>query len=251
MLCEHCGTIVPDDSKFCEQCGANLAIHRRFDLLKWLSSLDRKRIMIFTVPVASLFSAVIFAILLTTFAAPMYGPDALQQQGTSPFRGPEKPEIRNKISLGGKVRVFPAVGPDGTIYIGSEDNYIYAFSPQKELKWKVKTGFWVRSAPVLASDGTVYVGSWDNHLYAISPKGQVQWKLPTNAPINSSPTIGADGTIYVGSSDGCLYAAQPNGQLKWKIKTGNPVCAAPIISSTGTIYLGADGGYLYAVGEAQ
>ncbi|MGC9001283.1 PQQ-binding-like beta-propeller repeat protein, partial [Caldisericum sp.] len=35
------------------------------------------------------------------------------------------------------------------------------------LKWKFQTGGWVYSSPAIASDGTVYVGSDDNYLYAI------------------------------------------------------------------------------------
>jgi hypothetical protein len=36
-----------------------------------------------------------------------------------------------------------------------------------KLKWKYKTGNVVYSSPAIASDGTIYVGSFDNYLYAI------------------------------------------------------------------------------------
>jgi len=35
------------------------------------------------------------------------------------------------------------------------------------LKWKYETGDWVESSPAIATDGTVYVGSGDDYLYAI------------------------------------------------------------------------------------
>jgi hypothetical protein len=39
--------------------------------------------------------------------------------------------------------------------------------------WEFKTGSYVSSSPTIGSDGTVYVRSWDNKLYAIKtdPKG--------------------------------------------------------------------------------
>ena len=36
------------------------------------------------------------------------------------------------------------------------------------LKWKYKTGSWVRSSPAIGKDGTVYVGCDDGYLYAIN-----------------------------------------------------------------------------------
>ena len=36
-----------------------------------------------------------------------------------------------------------------------------------EKKWAFKTGDWVRSSPSIGSDGTIYVGSDDDNLYAI------------------------------------------------------------------------------------
>ena len=40
-----------------------------------------------------------------------------------------------------------------------------------EKKWAFKTGKGVRSSPAIGSDGTIYVGSDDDNLYAINPDG--------------------------------------------------------------------------------
>lgn len=69
------------------------------------------------------------------------------------------------------------------------------------------TGGAVESSPAIGADGTVYVGSTDDYLYAIDPMdGTKKWSFATGAAIYSSPAIGADGTIYVGSDDYLLYA---------------------------------------------
>ena len=75
--------------------------------------------------------------------------------------------------------------------------------------WEFKTGHWVGSSPAIGSDGTVYVGSWDNKLYALNGKSGVElWEFETGSVVYSSPAIGSDGTVYVGSLDGDkkLYA---------------------------------------------
>ncbi len=66
---------------------------------------------------------------------------------------------------------------------------------------------WCVSSPAIGSDGTVYVGSYDKKLYAINGKSGVKlWEFETGGYVNSSPAIGSDGTVYVGSDDKKLYA---------------------------------------------
>ena len=73
--------------------------------------------------------------------------------------------------------------------------------------WEFETGDWVHSSPAIGSDGTVYVGSKDKKLYAINGKtGDKLWEFETGGSVFSSPAIGSDGTVYVGSYDLKLYA---------------------------------------------
>ena len=74
------------------------------------------------------------------------------------------------------VQSSPAVGPKGTIYVGSDDNLLYAFKPDGSLEWTYRPGDIVYSSPAVAADGTVYVGSADGHLYPINPDGTVRWR---------------------------------------------------------------------------
>ena len=71
----------------------------------------------------------------------------------------------------------------------------------------------VYSSPAIGSDGTVYVGSWDKKLYAINGKSGVKlWEFETGSSVWSSPAIGSDGTVYVGSSDKKLYAIKTDSK---------------------------------------
>ena len=106
--------------------------------------------------------------------------------------------------------------------------------------WEFKTGFCV-SSPAIGSDGTIYVGSWDNKLYAINGKtGDKLWEFVTVGNVYSSPAIASDGTVYVGSRDAKLYAINgENGVKLWEFETGIYVDSSPTIGSDGTGYVGS------------
>jgi hypothetical protein len=149
----------------------------------------------------------------------------------------------------------PAIGSDGTIYVGSDDHYLYALNPGGTLKWRYQTGVNMNSSPAIGSDGTIYVGSHDHYiaglddhyLYALNPSGSLKWQFRTGDRVFSSPAIGSDGTIYVGSQGPYFYALNPDGTQKWRYRTGDMIEPSPAIGSDGTVYVGSHDDYLYAV----
>ena len=145
------------------------------------------------------------------------------------------------------VHSSPAIGSDGTIYVGSYDNKLYAINPDGTEKWNFITDLYVYSSPAIGSDGTIYVGSQDNNLYAINPDGTEKWNFRTGNIVVSSPAIGYDGVVYVGSDDFKLYAIYPDGSEKWNFTTRGDVMSSPAIDSNGTIYVGSQDHKLYAI----
>ena len=112
------------------------------------------------------------------------------------------------------------------------------------LLWRYSTGGWVVNAPTVA-DGVVYVGSDDNHVYALDAEtGELLWRFETGGVIRSTPTV-TSGAVYVGSNDNHVYALDAeSGELLWSYDTGNWVQYSPVASG-GMVYLGAlaDGDY--------
>jgi outer membrane protein assembly factor BamB len=141
----------------------------------------------------------------------------------------------------------PAIGADGTIYVGSHDKKLYAINPDGTHSWNFTTGDEIPSSPAIAADGTIYVGSYDGYLYAINRDGSPSWNFTTGHPVLSSPAIGADGTIYIGAYNDKLYAINPDGTEKWSFATGNAIFSSPAIGADGTIYVGCADGKLYAI----
>ena len=116
-------------------------------------------------------------------------------------------------------------GADGTVYVGANDNNLYAIKPDGSQKWSFTTGDCIWSSPAIGADGTIYVGSNDDNLYAIKPDGSQKWSFTTGGSVRSSPAIGADGTIYVGSSDDKLYAITGEHDLIISSTAGGSVTA--------------------------
>ena len=162
-----------------------------------------------------------------------------------------------QAATGDAVTCSPAVGPDGTVYVGSNDNSFYAFSPGGALKWSHAAGsVFDTSSAAVGPDGTIYAGCTDGNVYAFSPGGSLKWTytVPTppassglNNGLSSSPALAADGTIYIHADDGNLYAINPNGASKWTFAVEGASYAAPTVAPDGTVYIGTDGGVLYAL----
>jgi TonB family protein len=148
----------------------------------------------------------------------------------------------------------PAIGSDGTVYVGSTDKKVYALDGETGTKqWEFETGGAVESSPAIGSDGTVYVGSIDEKLYAINGKSGVKlWEFRTGGAVESSPAIGNDGTVYVGSNDNKIYALDgETGTKQWEFETGGAVEASPAIGADGTVYVGSDDGKVYALATSS
>jgi outer membrane protein assembly factor BamB len=155
----------------------------------------------------------------------------------------------------------PSIGPDGTIYIGSNNGILYAITDSGSSatqKWAYTIGGKLFGSPSIASDGTIYIVCTDGNLYAITYDGTSatqKWKYNIESGIANWPcsvTIGADGTLYVGTTDnngeGNFYAISSNGNLKWSYDT-SAITSNAVIGSDGTLYVGQhsnDGDALYA-----
>lgn len=174
--------------------------------------------------------------------------------------------VKWSFETGAGIESSPAIGSDGTIYIGSHDSKLYAINPDGTEKWHFIAGdpvynevwdVWkgILSSPAIGSDGAIYITSLSDKLYAVNPDGTEKWSVPIDVTVDSwsSPTIGLDGTIYVGSSRGStgpgkVYAINPDGTEKWQFQAESDVFPSPTIGTDGTIYIGCgSSGPLYAL----
>lgn len=146
------------------------------------------------------------------------------------------------------VNSTPAIGDDGTIYIGSEDGLLYAVSPSGNLIWSFPTSGGINASPAIGSDGTIYFGSTDGNAYAVNPNGTLRWSYALESPISSSCAITPTGRVYYAPYDGSLWAFTNDGTREWTYESGGGnTWSSPSVASDGTIYYGGDESILHAV----
>ena len=161
-------------------------------------------------------------------------------------------ELHWKTKLGGLVFSTPALDEDGTIYLGTYNDHMFAVdSDDGEILWSFYAGGSISSSPAIGTDGTIYFGiakEFDKgEILAVNPDGTEKWRYAAGDYIFADPAIAPDGTIYIGSLDGYLYAIDPDGSLKWHFKTGDWVKSHPSIGDDGTVYFSSFDGYFYAL----
>jgi len=176
----------------------------------------------------------------------------------------EKPgRIVAEFKTGGQVWSSP-VHHEGAIYIGSDDNSLWALDLETmKPKWKADTGGRVRSTPAVKDDA-VYFVSDDGLLRRVSASdGSESWRfdlgsagigrvLPSLYPpysydyLSSSPTL-HNGTVIVGSANGNLYAIDAEtGKEEWRFKTEGRIRSTPRVHKN-RIYFGSWDHHVYAL----
>ena len=174
---------------------------------------------------------------------------------------------------GGAIMASPAVGPDGTVYIGGlNDSTLYAIEPSDgSLKWSChfESGGRLFASPVIAEDGTIYQSSLsDCNLYAIEPDtGSILWSVkltvdperpwwyydPHPYRYNRTgqglyePALAPDGTIYASLTHPHLMAVEPNGTAKWYTRLGTSEGYTLTVGSDGLVYAAGGDGWLCVV----
>lgn len=165
----------------------------------------------------------------------------------SPYPGPQTAHVRWSYTTTEGLYSSPVIGADGTVYVGSNDKFLYALYPDGTLRWRYPTGSWVWGSPALDAEGMIYCASFDGRMYALTPTGKLAWAFQTRDWVRSSPVLGPDGAVYFGSRDGKIYALNPSGTLRWAYPTGDGVDSSPALGPDGTVYIGSDDFNLYAL----
>ncbi|CAH1277203.1 AKR1B10 [Branchiostoma lanceolatum] len=162
-----------------------------------------------------------------------------------------------RYKTGGSVTCSPSVGADGTVYIGTLDNMMYAFTPDGAVKWSRDLGGEIWTHPALGHDGRlVYVGvmaETNFNAFALdSQTGTPAWSFKAAGPIWSAPILSQDGRyVYYSSRDSHVYTLRADsGSLVRKFDVGEDhdgVDSTPVINRDGTLFLATVGGSVMAV----
>jgi outer membrane protein assembly factor BamB len=163
--------------------------------------------------------------------------------------------IKWEYATGGVVYSSPMV-VNGTVYMNSDDMYLYAINVSDgSLKWRFAHGTSIstggnHSSPVVINN-VVYFGSIDANVYAVDAvTGQLIWRrinpLSSGVFFQSSPCV-VNGILYIGDVDHNLIAFNTtDGSYFWHYRTSELIYSSPTVSGNVVFVCSADNS-LYAL----
>lgn len=118
-----------------------------------------------------------------------------------------------KVTYGGG----PAVGTDGSIYVGAQGSKFYAIKPDGTEKWTFETCGNVEGFPAVTSDNNIYVVSNGSvaTLYSLNANtGAAKWTKELAGGTGSAVAVDAEGNVYVGTNEG-VWSFTADGAQRW------------------------------------
>jgi hypothetical protein len=187
---------------------------------------------------------------------PVIGPDGniivVQHSGNISTVDPDGKIIWRSHISGHPLHCTPAIGADGTIYLGALNETdpegaaaIYAVSKDGTSIWRVQLNdTW--DSPLSISidrDGTLYctafvlnysdplnAGYDGGVVFALNPSGKMLWSSLFPSTLGSSPALANDGSIYVHARDG-LFAFARNGSQRWVVPLENSYEVSEVVTT--------------------
>jgi outer membrane protein assembly factor BamB len=149
----------------------------------------------------------------------------------------------------------PAVGPDGTVYVGGcyPNAGLHAISNRGVRKWRYVTTDDVDTTPAVSPDGCISFMTYAAALSCVWPTGTLRWQKQLESSCGCSPAVDANGVIYIGymtkdfNPVGYLMAIEPDGVAKWNLSTGSPCRTRPAIAPDGSIVYSTKSGSVVAL----
>ncbi len=136
----------------------------------------------------------------------------------------------------------PTVTPEGNIFFGTKNLFLYGVSPSGKARWKDLVRGSVTTTPMTLNQAVYVPLSSRGVLQVFSNQGTRKWSYTIEGGGDEqrlmTPIPAPNGTIYLASQDGKLHVlSSKTKQLLWKKKFCARIAAPPIIGVSGQLFL--------------
>ena len=113
---------------------------------------------------------------------------------------------------------------------------LYAISQEGQVLWSYQPPATITGVPAVGTDGTIYVGCQGAVFCAIDPPGVLKWSYDAGGEYNSSaPTIDESGNVYFLASRTGLFAFRNDGSLIYSYPAVGYCYTSPVVLPDGSI----------------
>jgi photosystem II stability/assembly factor-like uncharacterized protein len=173
--------------------------------------------------------------------------------GDAVYKMNDELNINFGISVDGDVLSSTSIAYDTTIFVGSTDKNLYAFSRTGTSIWPpVPLGGELVITPTFDSlDNMLYLGVSNRNFVAVDKNsGQIRWSFFADSPIKSSAVITWDRKLVVASERGTVYGFALNNisgnspSPSWTITSSDSIIGSPAVDADGYFFWGTKNGFI-------
>lgn len=144
-------------------------------------------------------------------------------------------QVRARLDVDGDADTGAVPLADGGLAFAAGST-LYVLRADGAVRTRYKLRRKIYSSPALGRDGALFFGSQDDHLTALLPDGTTRFRVALGADADATPTIGDDGTVFIGTDAGEVWAVHPEtGQVRWQTKVGGYVRGPLSITRAGLV----------------
>jgi len=172
--------------------------------------------------------------------------------GDAIFKIDSTGQVNYNINVNGNILSSTSIAFDTTIYVGSSDNNLYAFSKYGNSLWPaLPLGGALIATPVVDTiENRIYIGVANRNFVAVNRlTGNVEWSFFSDAPIGNSAVITTDRKLVFTTNKGTVYGINLNNVTfpitpNWIISDPDSITSSPAIDNQGYFYVETKNGLL-------
>lgn len=199
----------------------------------------------------------------TSYSSATVGPDgtvygAVDERLVAVSDRGSRGAVRWRFAARNIIEVSPAVGPDGTVVLGTNDAFQYGIGSDGKERWRAPRNALTYSSAAVTAAGVAYYGDHRGALNVVDARrgkllarhvGLARTKALGDVGVWTAPAIDREGSVYFGTRVGRVYGFSATGRKLLDVDTGSTVDSNPALGADGTLYIGSESGRLYAFGR--